>query len=166
MRHIDKVAIVTGAAQGLGLACAERLHAEGAKIVLVDIQGERVKAEASKHRRRPAWWAGDGHISPAMAGEIVEKAVVQFGRLDILINNAGIAHLADFVDFPEHEFDRVLRVNLKAPFLIGQAAAKVMIKQGRGGAIINMSSINAILADPTLSGLWKCRKVELSSLRP
>lgn len=83
-----------------------------------------------------------------MATSIMERAKTLFGGVDILINNAGIIHLDDFVDFPEDAFDRVQRVNLKAPFLIGQAAARVMITQGRGGSIVNMSSINAILAIP------------------
>jgi NAD(P)-dependent dehydrogenase (short-subunit alcohol dehydrogenase family) len=150
VRHKNKVAIVTGAAQGLGLACAERLHAEGAKVVLIDIQAERIKAQSERLGERATWWAGDlAEISQTMAAEIVNTAVNRFGRLDILVNNAGIIHLAEFVDFPENAFDRVQQVNLKSPFLIGQAAARVMIAQGQGGAIINMSSINAILANPT-----------------
>ena len=150
MKHKDKVAVVTGAAQGLGLACAERLHAEGAKVVLVDIQAERVKAQAERLGARATYWVGDlGNISPDMAAKIVGTAVEHFGRLDILINNAGVIHLAEFVDFPADAFDRVQTVNLKSPFLIGQAAARVMIAQEQGGAIINMSSINALLANPT-----------------
>ena len=150
MRHKDKVAIVTGAAQGLGLACAERLHADGAKVLMVDLQGERVRAQAERLGERASWWVGDlADISQEMAAAIVGAACKRFGGLDILINNAGIIHLAEFVDFPESAFDRVQRVNLKAPFLIGQAAARAMIAQGRGGAIVNMSSINAILANPT-----------------
>ena len=150
MIHSEKVVIITGAAQGLGLACAERFHADGAKVVLVDIQIERLKFEAERLGERATWWAGDlADITQVIASEIVDKAVSQFDRLDIVINNAGITQQAEFLEFPEADFDRVLRVNLKAPFLIGQAAAKVMIKQGRGGVIINMSSINAILAHPT-----------------
>jgi NAD(P)-dependent dehydrogenase (short-subunit alcohol dehydrogenase family) len=150
VKHKDKVALVTGAAQGLGFACAERLHAEGAKVVLVDVQAERVTAQAERLGDFATCWIGDlAQISAAMAADIVGTAVKRFGRLDILINNAGIIHLSEFVDFPEDAFDRVQRVNLKAPFLIGQAAAKAMIAQGQGGAIINMSSINAVLANPT-----------------
>ncbi len=149
MKHENKVAIVTGAAQGLGLACAERLHAEGAKVLLVDVQAERVKEQATRLGERATWWAGDlAEVSRSMADAIVAKAVAAFGGLDIAVNNAGIIHLDDFVDFPEDAFDKVLRVNLKASFVIGQAAAKQMIVQGRGGAIVNMSSINAILANP------------------
>ena len=150
MKHESKVVVVTGAAQGLGLACAERFHAEGAKVVLVDVQEERVREQASRLGERAAWWAGDlAEVSGSMADAIVGRAVSAFGRLDVLVNNAGIIHLESFVDFPEEAFDRTQRVNLKAPFLIGQAAARVMIAQGGGGSIINMSSINAILANPT-----------------
>lgn len=153
MKHKDKVVVVTGAAQGLGLACAERFYADGAKVLLVDVQEAKLKAVAGKFGDRGAWWSGDlSKISKEMAAEIIAKALTAFGKVDVLINNAGIIHLADFVDFPEEEFDRIQRVNLKAPFLIGQSAARAMIGQGHGGAIVNMSSINAILAIPNSVG--------------
>ncbi len=150
MKHIGTVALVTGAAQGPGLACAERLHAEGAIVVLLDVQAGRVEEQAKRLGQRATWHAADlANVSKAMATEIVQKAVTEFGGLDIVVNNAGMIHVDEFVDFPEDVFDRVQRVNLKSPFLIGQAAASVMISQGRGGAIITMSSINAVLANPT-----------------
>jgi len=153
VKHKDKVVVVTGAAQGLGLACAERFYQDGARVLLVDIQETKLRTVAESFGARGAWWAGDlNRISKSMAVEIIAKALESFGRLDILINNAGIIHLADFVDFPEEEFDRIQRVNLKAPFLIGQSAARAMIDQGQGGAIVNMSSINAILAIPNSVG--------------
>lgn len=149
MKHTDKVALVTGAAQGLGLACAERFLADGAKVVLVDVQADKVRAQAERLGERATWYAADlSEIDSNMARAIVAKAVDHFGSLDIVVNNAGIIHTADFVDFPEDAFDRVQRVNLKSPFLIGQAAARVMIEQGIKGSIINMSSINAELAIP------------------
>lgn len=149
MKHQGKVVLVTGAARGLGLACAERFHAEGAKVVLVDVSADLVRSEAARLGENAAAYVADlAEIDGAMAAGIVAEAVDRFGGLDILVNNAGIIHLDDFTDFPEDAFDRVQRVNLKAPFLIGQAAARVMIAQGRGGAIVNMSSINAILAIP------------------
>lgn len=149
MKHQGKVAIVTGAAQGLGLACAERFLADGASVLLVDVQQEKVAAQADRLGEKAASWAGDlADINADMAAQIVQAAVDAFGRVDIVVNNAGIIHQEDFLDFPEDTFDRVQRVNLKAPFLIGQAAARQMVRQKSGGAIINMSSINAELAIP------------------
>ncbi|MBO1325767.1 SDR family oxidoreductase [Acetobacter sp. TBRC 12305] len=149
MKHKDKVVLVTGAAQGLGFACAKRFYDDGAKVVLVDIQADLVREKAELLGDRATWMVADfSEISRDMARKVIEKAVSHFGGLDILVNNAGIIHMEEFVDFSEEAFDRVQRVNLKAPFLLGQAAAKVMIDQGRGGSIINMSSINALLAIP------------------
>lgn len=149
MKHEGKVAIVTGAAQGIGLACAERFLADGAKVVFVDMQEDRIRAHAERFGARAACFTADlSEISGKMATAIIDKAVSSFGGVDVLINNAGVNYLGDFIDFPEDAFDRVQRINLKAPFLLGQAAAKAMIAQGRGGSIINMSSINAILAIP------------------
>lgn len=149
MRHQDKVVLVTGAAQGLGLACAERFYAEGAKVLMVDVQAEKVREQASRLGDRAAGLAADlSQISAGMAQDLVDAASETLGGIDVLINNAGIIHLDDFVDFPEDAFDRTQRINIKAPFLIGQAVAKAMITQGRGGAIVNMSSINAVLANP------------------
>lgn len=149
MKHQGKVVLVTGAAQGLGLACAERFLADGAKVVLVDVQEDKVRAQAERMGEDASWYAADlSSIDAALAKAIVDKAVKHFGSLDVVINNAGIIHTADFVDFPEDAFDRVQRINLKAPFLIGQAAARVMIEKGVQGSIINMSSINAELAIP------------------
>jgi len=149
LKHQDKVAIVTGAAQGLGLACAERFLADGAKVLLVDLQGDKLQEQVARLGPSAKGFMADlAEISAAMAAEIVEAACSAFGSVDIVVNNAGVIHLADFVDFPEDAFDRTQRINLKAPFLIGQAAARRMIAQRRGGSIINMSSVNAELAIP------------------
>ncbi len=150
MKHHNKVTIITGAAQGLGLACAERFIEEGAKVLLVDIQQDKLVEQAMRLGSNAHWWAGDlAGVSSSMATDIVDSALAKFGKVDVLVNNAGIIHQADFVDFPEDIFDRIHRINLKAPFLIGQAVARQMITQGWGGSIINMSSINAVLANPT-----------------
>ena len=143
------MAVVTGAAQGIGFACARRFGEEGAKIVIGDISP---KGEESAERLRAdgieaVFYEGDvGSREPAKA--LVAKAVEAFGRIDILVNNAGITHGASFLDLAEEDFDRVLRTNLKSAFLCGQAAGRRMVEQGGGGVIINMSSVNALLAIP------------------
>ncbi|SDR52974.1 glucose 1-dehydrogenase [Rhizobiales bacterium GAS113] len=143
MRLKDKVAVVTGAAQGIGLACAERLLAEGAKVMLSDINAPALQASAA--RLGTASEPADAGLRPDVE-RLVRRAVESFGRIDIFISNAGITCLADFLDVTEEDYDRVLRVNLKSQFLCGQAAARQMVSQGSGGVIINMSSVNAVLA--------------------
>jgi NAD(P)-dependent dehydrogenase (short-subunit alcohol dehydrogenase family) len=149
MKHEGKVVIVTGAAQGLGLACAERFLDEGAKVFLVDILKEKLETAVQRLGSNTAAYVSDlSLISSSKAKELVDAAVRRFGRIDILVSNAGIIHLADFVDFPEDMFDLTQKINVKSAFLIGQAVARQMIKQGDGGAIVNMSSVNANLAIP------------------
>lgn len=152
MRLKDKVAIVTGAAGGIGLACAQAFVQEGAKVVLSDVDAARGEAEAKKLGERARFVACDvGDAKQVQA--LIDATVRAFGRLDICVSNAGIIHGAEFLDLTEADFDRVLRVNLKGVFLTGQAAARQMVKQApvksRGGyAIVNMSSCNAVLAIP------------------
>src|SRR5690625_3405877 len=152
MRLKDRVAMVTGAAAGIGLACAEAFSREGAKVVLSDINSERGEAAAERIRES----GGEAIFVACDVGDrkqvahLVSSALAAFGALDIALANAGIVHAGDFLDLEEEDFDRVLRVNLKGVFLTGQAAARQMAAQGRGGAIINMSSVNGVLAIPTI----------------
>src|SRR5215467_2852411 len=140
MRLKDKVAIVTGAAHGIGLAIARRYVAEGARVTLADVDTAAGEAAARslEHARFVATDVGDADN----AENVVAETCRAFGALDIVVNNAGIIHDADF--------DRVLRVNLKGAFLVGQAAARRMVAQVKAGkaagTIINMSSINAVVA--------------------
>ena len=148
MQLNGKVAIVTGAAQGIGEAIARKFVAEGALVALADIRESRgaALAEALGGPGRCIFVrcdAGDAGDVKAL----VARTVDAFGTVDIAVCNAGISHSAEFLDLAEADFDRVLRVNLKGPFLLGQAAAKVMVGNG-GGVIINMSSINAVVASP------------------
>ena len=147
MRLEGKVALVTGAANGIGAACARRFVEEGAKVVLVDRDEAAGAALARELGAAAAFMSGDV-VHRATAEAAVAMAADRFGRLDILLNNAGITHAAAFLDLAEEDFDRVLDVNLKSYFLFGQAAAKRMVAQGSGGTIVNMSSVNAILAIP------------------
>ena len=149
MRLKDKVAVVTGAAGGIGRAIAERFAAEGAKVVVADID-DKVGQATTQAIGKGAIFVKADTGAKKDAEALVAAAVKAFGRIDILVNNAGIVHSADFLDVTEEDFDRVLRVNLKGYFLCGQAAARQMVKQGGGGNIINMSSVNAVLAIPNI----------------
>ena len=145
MKLADKVAIVTGATQGIGLACAERLVREGACVMLVDIKPEGEQA-ALRLGDAARFFAADVS-QKADVDAMIAATLRAFGRIDILVNNVGVTHAADFLDLAEDDFDRVLRINLKSMFLCGQAAAREMVKQ-HSGAIINMSSVNSELAIP------------------
>lgn len=149
MRLQDKVAIVTGGAQGIGLAIARRFAAEGARLMLADIGEDRGRAAAAELGAAfQTCDVGDG----ASAEALVAATVARYGRVDVLVNNAGILHAAEFLDLAEADFDRVLRVNLKGTFLVGQAAARRMVAQfaadGSRGSIVNLSSVTARLAIP------------------
>ncbi len=145
MKLTNKVAIVTGATQGIGLACAQRLITEGAQVMLVDIKPEGAQAaEALGDQAR--FFAADVS-QKADVDAMVAATLAAFGRIDILVNNAGVTHKCSFLDLAEADFDRVLGINLKSMFLCGQAVAREMVKQ-QSGCIINMSSVNSELAIP------------------
>ena len=152
MRLEGKVAVVTGAAQGLGRACAERFVAEGANVVIGDVNAAEL-AVTTRAIGQPERVIGI-ETDVAKRGDVerlVSAAVERFGRIDIMLNNAGIARSQPFLEITEQDFDDVLGVNLKGAFFGVQAAAKQMVAQGSGGVILNMSSINALLANPNLS---------------
>jgi NAD(P)-dependent dehydrogenase (short-subunit alcohol dehydrogenase family) len=145
-----KIAVVTGAARGIGQAVAKRYVAEGAKVVLADID-ERDGALAAKHLGATARFIRCDVGDARDVDNMVEAACRAFtGDIDILVNNAGIVHGGEFLELAEDDFDRVLRVNLKGAFLVSQAVARRMvgqIRQGKSpGTIINMSSINSVVA--------------------
>ena len=147
-----KVAVVTGAANGIGAACAQLFAASGAAVALWDVDAAAAGARASE-------LAGGAQGHAAIGCDVSQSAQVaaaiaatleRFGRIDILVNNAGIFRAAPFLEVSEADWDAVLAVNLKGAFLVGQAVARAMAAQG-GGAIVNMSSVNGTLAIPSIA---------------
>jgi NAD(P)-dependent dehydrogenase (short-subunit alcohol dehydrogenase family) len=148
-----RVTVITGAAQGIGQACAERFALEGAPVVLLDVDDARGEALANRlgSQGAQALYRHCDVGDKAQVDAAVAAALDRFGRLDVLVNNAGIFRAADFLDIAEADFDAVLRVNLKGAFLMGQACARAMVRQGTGGAIVNMSSVNGVMAIPSIA---------------
>lgn len=147
MRLQDKVAIVTGAARGIGRAIAAHFGREGAKIVVAD-------TESAPGHTVAAGIPGSMFVqcdvgNPQDVDTLVSETMGQHGRIDVLVNNAAILRTGDVLDIPEQDFDAVLRVNLKGAFLLSQAAAREMVKQG-AGVIINLSSVNAEMTIPNI----------------
>jgi glucose 1-dehydrogenase len=149
MRFAGQVAVVTGGANGIGRACAEAFGAAGAAVVVADIDAEAgpAVARAIEAAGGRATFIKTDVGDAAQAQRLIDRTLATFGRLDVLINNAGIIRTAEFLEISEADFDAVLRVNLKGVFLVGQAAARAMVAQGKG-AIVNMSSTNAVVAIP------------------
>jgi NAD(P)-dependent dehydrogenase (short-subunit alcohol dehydrogenase family) len=142
-----RVAIVTGGAQGLGLAMAEALGAEGATLALFDMKPDALATAAAGLE------AGGRTVAthpvdvsePDQVKEAIDAVVERFGRLDILVNNAGIRHIAPFLEYPIDLWRRTLDVDLTAPFVCAQAAIPHMIGTGKG-KIVNIASITGELA--------------------
>jgi NAD(P)-dependent dehydrogenase (short-subunit alcohol dehydrogenase family) len=142
-----KVAVVTGAANGIGAACARLFAASGAAVALWDIDAAGARTLAAELAAGGALAQGFA-CNVARSGEVaaaVAASVSAFGRIDVLVNNAGIFRAAEFLDIAEADWDAVIDVNLKGAFLVAQAVAREMAKTG-GGAIVNMSSVNGVTA--------------------
>ena len=148
-----QVAIVTGASQGIGAACAERLAHDGAAVALWDVddaRGTALTASLNARGHRAVYQ----HCNVAEANEVeaaLAATLQAFGHVDALISNAGIFKAANFLDITEADWDAVIDVNLKGAFLVGQAVARAMVAAGRPGAIVNMSSVNGIMATPSIA---------------
>jgi glucose 1-dehydrogenase len=149
----DRVIVITGAAQGIGEACVRLLAADGAAVALWDVDDARAAALAAEltaagvrnvHKRCNVALKAD--VDAALAATLAA-----LGRIDGLVNNAGIFKAAPFLDIAEDDWDAVIDVNLKGSFLVGQAVARQMAAQGDGGAIVNMSSVNGRLTIPSIA---------------
>ena len=146
---MERIALVTGGAQGIGLACAEALREDGCRIVLADVRDDVADVAAELGGTGYRCDMGDA----AQVAELFDRMEREVGTASVLVNNAGIAVAADFLEMTEADFRRVLDVNLIGVFLATQRAARAMVRdEVDGGAIVNMSSINAQVAIPQIAG--------------
>ena len=150
MRLQGKVAIVTGAARGIGRGIAQRLAEEGAKIVIADILTAEAEETAQLIQRQ-----GGQALSLTvdvtikhLVDEMVQHTLQTYGQLDILVNNAGVMGRKHLVDITEDEWDRMVDVNMKGVFLASQAAVRHFLEEGVSGKIINIASVEAEIAFP------------------
>ncbi|MFA6278536.1 MAG: SDR family NAD(P)-dependent oxidoreductase [Candidatus Paceibacterota bacterium] len=168
----EKVAIVTGGAMGIGFAIASRLAEAGAKVLIADKDTAAAEAAAAKINGSTAFAVDVSDESQVES--MITKAVSELGGVDILINNAGIYPEVSVMDASLADFEKILAINLKGAFLCAQAAAKQMIEQGRGGSIINITSIDALhpssiglaFYDASKHGLWGFTKNLALELAP
>ncbi len=158
-----RVALVTGAARGIGLATTELLLQEGWKVALLDIEGGNLEATMGRLGAPEATLAIVADVSdPAQVKAAVQQVKERFGRLDALVNNAGIAIFKPLLETTFEEWSKVLAVNLSGPFLCTQAAAP-LIEAGGGGAIVNITSISGLRAS-TLRVAYGTSKAGLAQL--
>ncbi len=151
-RLAGKRAIVTGAGRGIGKAIATRFLQEGARIVVCDIVPDRIAASAADLSPHGEVHAIAGDItSGAFCESLVAEAQARLGGLDVLASNAGIAIVEPFIEQSMDTWDRTIAVNLTATFRLGQIAAKAMLAQGTGGAIVNMASSNGHMGERGLA---------------
>jgi 2-deoxy-D-gluconate 3-dehydrogenase len=136
-----RVAVVTGAARGLGQGMAVALAEAGADLAVVDVIDCTDTLGLIKKLGRNAVAIQLDLCAAGAPQKIVDQTVAGLGRLDILVNNAGIIRRADFLEFPEKDWDDVMNLNIKALFLLSQASARQMVKQGKGGKIVSVASM-------------------------
>lgn len=148
-----KAAIVTGGTAGIGAGIAKLFAQEGANVMIIgrnEARGSKVCQEIESYGVKGIFVKADvGSKEDTIS--FIDQAVSEFGRLDIMVNNAAIIHQAKVVDTLEEDWDRIIQNNLTSCFLGSKYAARAMIKQNQGGRIINVSSIHATLSEPSCS---------------
>jgi NAD(P)-dependent dehydrogenase (short-subunit alcohol dehydrogenase family) len=159
----QKVALVTGAARGIGLATAKRFLADGWRVGLLDIDGDTLRSAVASLADSDRTLTLECDVSDAKAvAASIDKVAKQFGRLDALVNNAGVAVFASVMETSDEDWSRILAVNLSGPFLCTKAAVPLMREHG-GGAIVNITSISAVRAS-TLRSAYGTSKAGLAHL--
>ncbi len=150
VKQDKKVAVVTGAGQGIGKATAIHLAADGYIIAVADIRPEAAQQTVDELARGGARAAPVrvDVADPAACGEMIAKAVEHFGRVDVMVNCAGISKPAPSLDVPPEDWQRMINIQLNGTFYCCQAAGKQMVKQGWGGCIVNITSVTAQAAFP------------------
>jgi len=141
---MSKVALVTGAASGIGLACAERLAADGMQVVLADLNE---KAGREHAKRLGGTFVAADLSTRAGCKALVDAALKAHGGVHVLVNNAGYQHVAPIEEFPEDQWDRIISLMLTAPFLLTRYCWPSM-KQQKWGRVVNIASIHALVASP------------------
>jgi NAD(P)-dependent dehydrogenase (short-subunit alcohol dehydrogenase family) len=149
MRLVNKVALITGAGNGIGRATAQLFAQEGAKVVVQDVNAEMAQETVQLIRKAggEAVSIGGDVASSADAEAMVNKAVDTYGRLDVLFNNAGVWHGGTILDISEEDWDRTMEVNVKGIYLVSRYAVQRMMRQ-EGGSIINAASAAALRGSP------------------
>lgn len=166
MKLDNKVAIVTGAARGLGKAIAEKLAGEGAIVVLADILDDEGEANAESIRQQghTAQYIHCDIASAKEVDELVECTVALYRHIDILVNNAGIAVYKLMEDYTEDEWDRVINVNLKSTYLLMRRIKPIMVEHG-GGSIILIASVHARTTATTVTSYVATKGAVVSMTR-
>ena len=159
------VALVTGAAGGIGRGCAAQLAAEGYAVVIADLRGDSAQATADEliAQGRPALGVCVDITDPQACAEMIARAVAAFGRVDVLVNSAGISRPEPSLDVSPESWRRMIEVQLNGVFFCSQAAGRQMVKQGWGGCIVNISSINAEAAFPMRTA-YSCAKAGVNMM--
>jgi NAD(P)-dependent dehydrogenase (short-subunit alcohol dehydrogenase family) len=160
---VTKAALITGAARGIGLATAKRFLAEGWRVALLDIDAATLKAAVASLAKPDSTLTLVCDVSDArQVASSMDSIAQHFGRLDTLVNNAGVAVFAPVMETSDNDWSRVLAVNLTGPFLCTKAAVPLMREQG-GGTIVNITSISAVRAS-TLRSAYGTSKAGLAHL--
>jgi NAD(P)-dependent dehydrogenase (short-subunit alcohol dehydrogenase family) len=165
LRFTDKVAIITGAASGIGLATAKRLGQEGARVCIADLNEEKARAAAEEVRAAgaPDAWASACDVSKEEQVEAtVEGAITRFGRVDVIVNNAGLMVFKPITETSGEDWLRILSVDLIGAFYFTKQA---FLKMKPGGAIVNVSSIHAEETEPLVASYAAAKAALLSLTR-